>query len=107
MQIFLYEMVSAGHLPAAAALRDEGTAMLAALMEDFARIPGVRVVTPRGSATTAKKTWYDEVMRDARGADAALLVAPEFDDLLGRCSEVALEAGCTLLGSTPAAIRAA
>ena len=47
MRLFIYELISAGGLGAdfPASLRNEGAAMLAALVADFARVPNVEVFT--------------------------------------------------------------
>jgi predicted ATP-grasp superfamily ATP-dependent carboligase len=41
----------------------------------------------------------------ARGCDFALVIAPEFDDILATRCEWALEAGCELLGPSPEVVR--
>jgi predicted ATP-grasp superfamily ATP-dependent carboligase len=41
----------------------------------------------------------------AHGCDFALVIAPEFDDVLATRCEWALEAGCKLLGPSPEAVR--
>src|SRR5262249_27005139 len=48
----------------------------------------------------------ERAFRDrARSCTFALVIAPEFDDLLARRCEWALEEGCRLLGPSPQAIR--
>ncbi len=106
MRLFVYEHLCAGGLGpgAPASLRREGEAMLRAVAADFARIPGVRVVTlpdepdePGGEADL-----FDAAVA---GCDAALVIAPEFDDLLLDRSRRVLERGRRLLGALPEAIR--
>jgi tyramine---L-glutamate ligase len=118
MRILIYELITAGGLgeKVPASLRQEGAAMLRAVVQDFERIPGVEVLTlietrlpsigrccrSVGSAEEA------QAFRALAGdADAALIIAPEFDDLLPRRSQEALGAGCALLGSHPEAARLA
>ena len=81
--------------PAAASLRTEGWAMLAALLEDFVRVAGTEVETLLGVAA-ADKTPPPAVVvhrvdhaeeatvfrRLAAAADWTLVVAPEIDDVL-------------------------
>lgn len=88
MRVFIYEHVSAGGLgpDVASSLRREGEAMRSAAVDDFSRVPGVELVTR------------------PHDADFALIIAPEFDDCLGRLSHDALAAGSRLLGSSPEAI---
>src|SRR5688572_1932685 len=99
MRIFIYEHVSAGGLGADApeSLLREGRAMLAAVADDFARVPGVRVVT----AEQADRSGFEE--RAAR-CDFSLVIAPEFDGILAERSRWVLGAGGKLLGCTPEAI---
>ena len=112
MRIFVYE-----HLCATAAtgtvadsLAVEGWAMLAALLVDFGRLPGVVIDTMlgRGGAPPAGLTLsagvvYDFLMVDgseempfrrlAGVADWTLVVAPEFDDILANRLRWVEEAG--------------
>ena len=71
--------------------------MMAALSDDFARGPGVEVRTLVHDDENAFRSL-------ARTADATLVIAPEFDDLLARRCRWVLEAGGRLLGSTPEAV---
>lgn len=99
MRILIDEVVSSGGLPdAPASLRREGRAMLDAIAADFGCVPGVEVCSARGGTPEA-------LQEAASQADAALLIAPELDDLLAVRTQAALDAGCRLLGSPPAAIR--
>ncbi|MCC7418705.1 MAG: ATP-grasp domain-containing protein [Planctomycetaceae bacterium] len=92
--------------------------MLRAIAEDFCRIPdcvvtvswdarlgtfpveGVRVVSP---ATPAEE--LELLTRESAAADAALMIAPEFHDLLTSRAEAVLRNGGRLLGSDPATLR--
>lgn len=100
MRVFVYEYLSAGQ-PGAESLRREGRAMLTAALADLSACRGVEAV-----AMPAAPGGEEAVFRDlARGCDAALVVAPEFDDILATRAERALEEGCRLLGPSPEAIR--
>ncbi len=118
MQLFVYEYTCAAGLTgaaAAASLRAEGWAMLAAVLGDFGRLPGVAIVTLGHAAFEAPTPPSCRVVRTgseeaafrelAAAADFTLVIAPELDDLLWtRCSWVA-ESGGRLLGPSPAAVR--
>lgn len=118
--VFVYEWTCAAPAgsvdPAgAASLNREGVAMLAALLADFAAVPGVSVRTllhpgaelavPSGVGTI-RTTDEEPAFRElARTSDVTLAVAPEFDGLLeARCRWVCEEHGCWL-GPTIDAIR--
>jgi predicted ATP-grasp superfamily ATP-dependent carboligase len=96
VRLFVYEFVSAGGLGASApeSLRCEGEAMLQAIADDFAQLPDVQVTT------------VDErtLREGAADADATLIIAPEFNDILAERSQWVLDAGGRLLGSFPAGI---
>jgi predicted ATP-grasp superfamily ATP-dependent carboligase len=96
VRLFVYEYVTAGGLGAdpPESLRREGGAMLQAITEDFARLADVEVMA------------VDErTLREcATDADATLVIAPEFDDVLAQRSQWVLDAGGRLLGSSPAGI---
>jgi predicted ATP-grasp superfamily ATP-dependent carboligase len=124
MRVFVYEYLCGGERtgPGAASLRAEGWAMLAAVLEDFSRCPGVQVVTlvnssllrvvARGrpptsfTASAARPGEEEPAFRTlARTADFSLIIAPEFDGLLAeRCRWVEEEGG-RLLGPSAAAVR--
>ena len=110
MRLFIYEMISAGGLgdDVPDSLRREGAAMLGDVVEDFGRIPGVEVLTlladdlagPFGQhscrhAVSGESRAFRERARDA---DAALIIAPEFDDHLSRRTGWAVAEGCRILG---------
>jgi predicted ATP-grasp superfamily ATP-dependent carboligase len=100
MRVFVYEHTSAAVDPLAGdSLRAEGRAMLSAVLDDFRRLPGVEAMTlPAGADDGA----LGEL---ARAADWALLIAPEFDDILGRRCRRVEEVGGRLLGPSSAAVR--
>jgi predicted ATP-grasp superfamily ATP-dependent carboligase len=97
MLIFVYEYTCA-QADAPPSLAAEGRAMLSAVMEDFAQFSDVRSLHP-GQDEEAR--FKDLAAR----ADFALVIAPEFDDLLAsRCRWVE-EAGGKLLGCSQPAIQ--
>jgi predicted ATP-grasp superfamily ATP-dependent carboligase len=91
--------------------------MLAAVVEDFARIPGIHVITllddrhpePLGHDCRRKAShlpfhdFHDCVVQ----SDAVLLIAPEFMDILTNLSHAVLWAGRRLLGCFPEAVELA
>src|SRR5437762_261272 len=117
MRLFFYEMLCAGGLPsgADASMRAEGWAMLSAFVEDFGRIPDLSVVTlldaacPRELGHVCRRVFSADEANAfhelACQADATLLIAPEFDDLLATRADWVLQAGGRLLGCSPSAIR--
>ncbi len=123
MRVFVHEHLCGSTLaaPAPVSLRAEGWAMLAAVVEDFARCPGVEPTTllhpsllPLAASWPAgiriETTGADEESRFrtlAASADYTLVIAPEFDGILAeRCRRVE-EAGGRLLGPSAAAVRLA
>jgi predicted ATP-grasp superfamily ATP-dependent carboligase len=117
MHLFVYEYTcvcppAKGVSPSLAA---EGWAMLAAITEDFARIPGVITRTllhpdcpsPRGGQVVRLGRGEDEAncFRELAGtADFTLVIAPEFDDVLAtRCVWVE-QGGGRLLGPSSGAV---
>ncbi|HVS39476.1 MAG TPA: ATP-grasp domain-containing protein [Gemmataceae bacterium] len=122
MRIFVYEHLSASRAagPAAASLLTEGWAMLAALLEDFVRVPGAQVETMLGGAAAGKTPppgvavhhadAEDEdatFRRLAAGADWTLIAAPEIDGVLPERIQLVEESHGRLLGPTAAAARLA
>jgi tyramine---L-glutamate ligase len=85
-----------------AALKRAGGAMLRAVRHDLAALPWVTVATVPPSARPA-----DAFRRLLRGADAALVIAPESGGTLERFLRVASRQGVTLLGPGPRAARLA
>lgn len=116
MRIFVYEHLCASGIPDAeqSSLRTEGWAMLAAVLDDFARLPGVEARTLLTAPPAGTPAWTWQLIRpgaaeaafhaEARAADFMLVIAPEFDDILEtRCRWVE-EAGGRLLGPSSAAV---
>jgi predicted ATP-grasp superfamily ATP-dependent carboligase len=115
MRVFVYEYLSAQETTnLAPSLRNEGRAMLAAAIADFASLPGieVRTILPAslpcdlpGVVRFAPGEELDTFRTEAARADYTLVIAPEFDDLLESRAHWVLEAGGQLLGSSPEAVR--
>lgn len=118
MQIFIYEFTCGGGLDAAQAapLRQEGWAMLSAVLEDFSKVDGVMVGTllGEGFSPSGQVAWQRRTIRsgqeeeafrkEASKADFTLVIAPEFDDVLAtRCRWVEEEGG-HLLGPSSSAV---
>jgi predicted ATP-grasp superfamily ATP-dependent carboligase len=115
MRVFIYEHTCAAEMePSAISLRTEGWAMLAAILEDFSRLPGVESVTllrdpslrvPSGVEIRLAGADDETCFRDlAARADYSLVIAPEFADILTtRCRWVE-ESGGRLLGPSSAAV---
>jgi hypothetical protein len=97
--VFVLELVSAGYFgdDLAPNFRAEGRAMLDAVLDDFRRIANVTVSTI-GNDTTLLRS-----VAKVR-ADAALVIAPEFDRLLARFCEAARESGARSLNCDPQAL---
>jgi predicted ATP-grasp superfamily ATP-dependent carboligase len=111
MRVFVYEYTCAALAdgePLPASLRAEGQAMLAALLDDLNRIPGVETITllsPDGGPCPGEVRRLREVGAEralfhelAGAADGALNIAPEFDGILAERCRWVLEAGGRLLG---------
>jgi predicted ATP-grasp superfamily ATP-dependent carboligase len=97
MRVLLYEYACAQppHADLPHSVRTEGRAMLATLMEDFSRIPGVDVLTMPCQPGGLERASFQA---HAGQADWSVVIAPEFDGLLlERCRWV-VEAGGRLLG---------
>ena len=96
MTLFVYEHITATMPASDTSLYREGRAMRDALIADLDAIEGIEVVPFRAGDS------FDECVRKC---DAVWLVAPEFDDSLGRLADEVVECGKTLLGPSPSAIR--
>jgi predicted ATP-grasp superfamily ATP-dependent carboligase len=117
VRLFIHECLSAGGLgpDAPASLRREGWAMLCAAAGDFGSVPDVRVSTllderssdvPGCECRRIAVGEEPDAFRDfAACADATLVIAPEFCDLLLERSRWVLDGGGPLLGCSPEAIR--
>lgn len=116
MKLFLYELVSAGGLGpnTPESLRAEGFGMLSALVSDFASLPDVQTLTLLDEALPgvvghhcrrvppeSEEAAFHEMVRQA---DAVVVIAPEFADLLLGRSRAVRAAGKHLLGCQPEAI---
>jgi tyramine---L-glutamate ligase len=116
MRLFVYEHLCAVPGPAPPSLRAEGRAMLAAVLADFAAVPGVEVVTllaadpspPLPLPPSVRVHVADNVRRQLRlfrslAADAAwtLVVAPETGLVLWRYCCAVEDVGSRLLGPSP------
>ncbi len=115
MRLFLFEYTCATDAGASSSLRTEGWAMLAAVLEDFARVPGVRATTllhesfphePAGVAVHRVRTEEEPAaFRElAAAADYTLVIAPEFDGLLEERCRWVEAAGGRLLGPSVQAV---
>jgi predicted ATP-grasp superfamily ATP-dependent carboligase len=120
MRVFVYEYTCAalGRGAAAAPLRAEGRAMLAAVAQDFVRTPGVEVATllhtdfpeevgVAGCRCVRSRAEARVFPGLAGTADYTVVIAPEFEDLLATRCRWVVEAGGRLLGPSPAAVRLA
>src|SRR5437016_3524622 len=116
IRLFVYEMICAGGMDdnAPASLREEGWAMLAALVEDFDRVADVKTLTlldrscpaPLGHVCrridpAEERAGFAEM---AASADWILLIAPESGDCLAERYKWAMASGKRLLGPDLAAV---
>jgi predicted ATP-grasp superfamily ATP-dependent carboligase len=125
MHVFLYEWATGGGLvnePAGwpASLVREGAAMLGAVAADFVRLPGCRVTVLRDPRVLnlalpgceiidvqSSASQRDEFERLAAAADATLLIAPEFDNILLKAARSAVACGGRMISPSPEFIRIA
>ena len=99
IRVFVYEYLTSGtHERLSESLAREGRAMLEAVLVDLQACSDVSVVLSEG----AEESHFRAA---ARLADFALVIAPEFDDILARRCEWAVEEGCRLLGPSVEAVR--
>jgi predicted ATP-grasp superfamily ATP-dependent carboligase len=125
MHIFLYEWATGGGLidvpgPAPASLVREGSAMIGALAADLMRVQGCRVSALRdprvlqlflpGCTLTdviSRTSHREELERLSAIADATILIAPEFDDILLKTARIVTSSGGRLMSPSVEFIRIA
>lgn len=125
MRIFLYEWATGGGLveepgPLPASLLREGAAMISALAADLARIESCQVVALRDPRVVqlamrgcelvdvlCRSSHDEELARQAAGADATIVIAPEFDGILWKTARRVIAAGGALISPSPEFIRIA
>ncbi len=122
--VVLEHFTSVPTLPGGAAIRAEGRAMRDAIVADLIAIPGIRVTLvqsdPRsaaasgrvrtvgvGSAGRVARTREHRFRAALRGADAALVIAPEAGGLLERLARTVESEGRSLLGPSASFVRIA
>jgi predicted ATP-grasp superfamily ATP-dependent carboligase len=117
MKVFVYEYCCSQPLrgdKTARALRDEGVAMLSAIVIDLTLVPGVEPIAllandlpsvafpcRRVRPAAEKRTFR----RLAKEADYTLVIAPEIDGILEERCRWVLDAGGRLLGPSPEAVK--
>jgi predicted ATP-grasp superfamily ATP-dependent carboligase len=125
MHVFLYEWATGGGLvdepgSAPASLLREGSAMIGALAADLLRIKGCRVVAMRDPRVLqlalpgctivdvhSRTSHREELERISSKADATILIAPEFDDILLKASRWVAASGGRLFSPGPDFVRVA
>jgi predicted ATP-grasp superfamily ATP-dependent carboligase len=125
MHIFLYEWATGGGLvdqpgPLPASLVREGAAMVGALAADLVRIKDCRVTALRDPRVLqlalhgcevvdvlSSFSHGEEIEQRANRADATIVVAPEFDNILLTTAKRAMAGGGRLLSPSPDFIRIA
>ncbi len=117
-RIFVYEHICGGGLASTSlppSLREEGEAMLRAILEDLSRLPGVEVVTtvdarlerssfPGDVKVVGSTEESARLFLDLARSSSTIVIAPETDHVLERQSRRVLEVGGHLLGSEPRAV---
>lgn len=96
MRVLVYEHLSAGGLPDELSLLREGAAMLAAVLDDLSALPGIVPLTVQTRSG---------LLAAAATCDAALVIAPEFDDILASIAYLFETLPCRLLGPDGDAVR--
>jgi tyramine---L-glutamate ligase len=120
LKLFVSEYVCSGAWPEreiSCSLAVEGRSMLAAILADFASIPGVDVFTTwdrRLGAPTVESVQTSLIdspaqeqtsfERLARECEASFVIAPETHGVLAQRAAVVVQSGNRLLGPAPAAI---
>ncbi len=123
MHVFLYEWATGGGLvdelgPVPASLVREGSAMIGAIAADFLRIKGCRVSALRDPRVLqlalpgcsvvdvlSRTSHREELERLSTEADATILIAPEFDDILLKVARLAVGSGGRLVSPAPEFVR--
>ena len=95
MRVLVYEHLTAVGLPDEPSLLQEGAAMLAAVLDDLARLPGVEAVPVQTRAFGPL----------AHGCDAAIVIAPESEGILASIAYWFEASPCRLLGPEGDAVR--
>src|SRR4051794_2022523 len=121
MRVFIFEHICGGGLTdqeLTSRLVWEGGAMLRAVVEDFVAL-GVEVTTTLDTRAALKldgakitsiapgSDFVPQFDRLVGGADAALIIAPEFHGLLERWADRVRNLGTRLLGCGPESVAAA
>jgi predicted ATP-grasp superfamily ATP-dependent carboligase len=125
MHIFVYEWATGGGLveemgSMPESLMNEGAAMLGALVADLVRMPGTQVTALRDPRVLhlslpscelvdvlSRGSHHEEFERLTNQADATILIAPEFDNILLKVAQRVVAAGGRLLSPSPEFIRVA
>src|SRR6188474_1208417 len=125
MHVFLYEWATGGGLvdepgPVPASLVREGAAMIGALAGDFLRIKDCRVSALRDPRVLhlalpgctvvdvlSRTAHREELERLSGAADATILIAPEFDDILLKAARLVSVSGGRLISPAPEFVRVA
>lgn len=89
MRVLVYEHLTASGLPDEPSLLAEGAAMFHAVMADLARVPGVEPVPVQARSG---------LFSLAESCEAAVIIAPEFDDILASIAYWFENSRCRLLG---------
>src|SRR5258705_13530238 len=124
MHFFLEEWATGGGLvdepgPVPASLVREGTAMIGALAADLLRMKECRVSALRDPRVLqlalpgcvvvdvlSRTAHREEVERLSAAADATILIAPEFDDILLKAARLAVGSGGAVSAPGAAVLRA-
>lgn len=96
MRVLVYEHLSAGGLPGDLSLLREGAAMLRAVLDDLAACPGIVPVPVQARS---------QVAAFAHTCEAAVVIAPELDDILASFAYWFETVPCRLLGPDGDAVR--
>jgi predicted ATP-grasp superfamily ATP-dependent carboligase len=125
MRIFLYEWATGGGLveePGAlpTSLVSEGAAMVSAVAADLVRIDDCRVTTLRDPRVLqlalpncdvvdvlSRASHWDEFRRLAASAEATILIAPEFDNILFSAADCVEAVGGRLFSPSPQFVKLA